>query len=100
MYRSFESYADTIRPLSAVRPNGSDTIEEFEDAGGALAVLKQLGDSLHGAVVTVTGETMAERVARAVVKDEEIIRPLTRPRADHPTIVVIRGSLAPGGRRS
>ena len=44
--RLFEKYADTIRPLSAVRPNGEDTIEEFEDAGGALAVLKQLGDAL------------------------------------------------------
>jgi len=96
VYRLFESYADTLRPLSAVRPNGSDSIEEFEDAGGALAVLKQLGDRVRGEAVTVTGETVGERVGRAVVKDEEIIRPLTRPRADHPTVVVIRGSLAPG----
>ncbi len=96
VYRLFESCADTIRPLSAVRPNGTDTIEEFEDAGGALAVLKQLGDRVRGEAVTVTGETMGERVARAVVKDDEVIRPLTNPRGDHPTVVVIRGSLAPG----
>jgi dihydroxy-acid dehydratase len=95
VYRLFEKYADTIRPLSAVRPNGEDTIEEFEDAGGALAVLKQLGDALVGQAVTVTGETTGDRVARAVVKDERIIRPLSDPRADHPTVVVVRGSLAP-----
>lgn len=95
VYRLFEKYADTIRPLSAVRPNGEDTIEEFEDAGGALAVLKQLGDALAGEAVTVTGETTGDRVARAVVKDERIIRPLSDPRAGHPTVVVVRGSLAP-----
>jgi dihydroxy-acid dehydratase len=96
VYGLFEKYADTIRPLAAVRPNGEDSIEEFEDAGGALALLKQLGGALAGAAVTVTGDTMAERVSRAVVKDERIIRPLGDPRADHPTIVVVRGSLAPG----
>jgi dihydroxy-acid dehydratase len=95
VYGLFESYMDVIRPLSAVRPNGEDSVEEFEDAGGALAVLKQLGDTVHGEAITVTGETMAERVAGAVVHDEEIIRPLGNPRGGHPTIVVIRGSLAP-----
>ncbi|MCG5219294.1 dihydroxy-acid dehydratase [Streptosporangium sp. KLBMP 9127] len=95
VYGLFEEYAATIRPLSAVRPNGEDTIEEFEDAGGALAVLKQLGDSLIGEALTVTGETMAARAARAVVTDAQVIRPLTDPRGDHPTVVVIRGSLAP-----
>jgi dihydroxy-acid dehydratase len=95
VYGLFESYADTIRPLSAVRPNGEDTIEQFEDAGGALAVLKQLGAHLNGQAGTVTGETMAQRVARAAVGDEQVIRPLADPRGDHPTVVVIRGSLAP-----
>ncbi|SDL95231.1 dihydroxy-acid dehydratase [Nonomuraea maritima] len=96
VYALFEEYAEVIRPLSAVRPNGEDTIERFEDAGGALAVLKQLGDRLAGDAVTVTGETMADRVASAMVKDEEAIRPLAHPRGGHATVVVVRGSLAPG----
>ncbi|MEV5411880.1 dihydroxy-acid dehydratase [Thermopolyspora sp. NPDC052614] len=96
VYALFEKYADTIRPLSAVRPNGPDTIEEFEDAGGALAVLKQLGDALNGEAVTVTGDTMADRVAAARVRDENVIRPLSDPRGAHPTVVVVRGTLAPG----
>jgi dihydroxy-acid dehydratase len=96
IYGLFESYADMIRPLSAVRPNGPVTIEEFEDAGGALAVLKQLGHHVHRGAPTVTGERVADRLERAVVKDEQVIRPLTNPQADHPTVVVVRGSLAPG----
>jgi dihydroxy-acid dehydratase len=95
VYGMFESFSDIIRPLSAVRPNGEDSIEEFEDAGGALAVLKQLGDVVHGEAVTVTGESISDRLAGAVVADERIIRPLHSPRGDHPTVVVVRGSLAP-----
>jgi dihydroxy-acid dehydratase len=94
VYRLFESLSATVRPLTAVRPNGSDSIEDFEDAGGALAVLKQLGGAVRGEAVTITGASMADRVAGAVV-DERVIRPLSDPRASHPTIVVIRGSLAP-----
>jgi dihydroxy-acid dehydratase len=94
VYRLFESLSDTARPLTAVRPNGSGSVEEFEDAGGALGVLKQLGEVVHGEAVTITGETVAARVAGASV-DERIIRPLRAPRADYPTIVVVRGSLAP-----
>jgi dihydroxy-acid dehydratase len=94
VYRLFESLSDTVRPLTAVRPNGSDTIEEFEDAGGALAVLTQLGSVVDGSAGTVTGESVAERVAGAVV-DERVIRPLRDPRAAYPTVVVVRGSLAP-----
>lgn len=94
VYGLFESLANTVRPLTAVRPNGSDSIEEFEDAGGALAVLKQLGSVVDGSATTVTGVSVAERVAAAVA-DERVIRPLSDPRGDHPTIVVIRGSLAP-----
>lgn len=95
VYALFEELARTIRPLSAVRPNGEDTIEQFEDAGGARAVLKQLGDAVMGRALTVTGDTMAERLADVVVKDEQVIRPLTDPRGDHPTVLVVRGTLAP-----
>jgi dihydroxy-acid dehydratase len=95
VYRLFESLSDTVRPLSAVRPNGSDSIEAFEDAGGASAVLKQLGSVVDGTATTVTGSSMAERLAAATVTDDRIIRPLSHPRGDHATIVVVRGSLAP-----
>jgi dihydroxy-acid dehydratase len=78
-----------------VRPNGSGSIEEFEDAGGTLAVLKQLGSVVDGSAVTVTGESVADRLTDAVVGDERVIRPLADPAADYPTIVVVRGSLAP-----
>jgi dihydroxy-acid dehydratase len=95
VYELFNELGDVVPPLSAVRPNGEDTIEMFEDAGGAPALLKQLEPVLDTSALTVTGATVADNLAAAVVLDEEVIRPLERPFADKPAIVVLRGSLAP-----
>lgn len=80
--------------LSAVRPNGEHTIDEFEHAGGASALLRQLEPLLDKDAFTVSGQKMGELVADAGVANEEIIRPLSRPVADQASIVVLRGSLA------
>jgi dihydroxy-acid dehydratase len=95
VYELFNELGADVPPLSAVRPNGEDTIEMFEDAGGAPALLKQLEPVLDTSALTVTGATVADNLAAAVVLDEEVIRPLDRPFADEPAIVVLRGSLAP-----
>ena len=42
VYGLFNELGGDVPVLSAVRPNGEDSIEEFEDAGGAHALLKQL----------------------------------------------------------
>jgi dihydroxy-acid dehydratase len=97
VYRLFETLADRVPLLSAVRPNGEVPIEAFEDAGGTRAVLKQLESLLHGDVLTVTGRTMAENLAGVTVADDDVIRPPARALGRRPTIVLIRGSLAPDG---
>jgi dihydroxy-acid dehydratase len=84
-----------IPVLSAVRPNGPDTIEAFEAAGGAHALLKQLAPLVDQNVMTATGRTLRENLQGARVHDMEVIRPLSRPFSDKPPIVVLRGSLAP-----
>lgn len=95
VYGLFESLADKIPLLAAIRPNGDHVIEEFEAAGGALALLKQLEPLLATGALTVSGRTLGENLSGATVADEKIIRPLSRPYSTRPGIVVIRGSLAP-----
>jgi dihydroxy-acid dehydratase len=97
VYRLFERLADGVPLLTEIRPNGERPIEDLEDAGGARAVMKQLEGTLHTGALTVTGATVGENLARVTVADEEVIRPASRPLGTRPTIVVIRGSLAPGG---
>ncbi len=91
----FNDLGDQVPVLSAVAPNGSDTIDAFEAAGGALGLMKQLESLLDRQALTVTGRTVAENLAAAVVHDDNVIRPLGRPFADKPSIVVLHGSLAP-----
>ncbi len=97
VYRLFEQLADHVPLLTAIRPNGETSIEEFEDAGGTRAVMKQLETALDGGAVTVTGKTVAQNLDGVVVADDEIIRPPERALGRRPTIVLIRGSLCPEG---
>jgi dihydroxy-acid dehydratase len=97
VYRMFERLADDVPLLTAIRPNGETPIEEFEDAGGTRAVMKQLESLLDTGTLTVTGRTVAENLADEAVADEEVIRPPERALGRRPTIVLIRGSLCPDG---
>jgi len=95
VYQLFNDLGEKVPVLSAVAPNGTDTIEAFEAAGGAKALLKQLEPLLDLHAMTVTGKTLGENLADAEVFDEDVIRPLERPFSDKPPIVVLHGSLAP-----
>jgi len=95
IYGLFEKFANQIPVLTAVRPVGEHSIEEFEAAGGCRAVLKQLEHLLDRDALTVTGRSVGKNLRDARVADEEIIRPVMRPIAAKPAIVLVRGSLAP-----
>jgi dihydroxy-acid dehydratase len=85
----------SVPVLSAVAPNGPHTIDAFEAAGGARALLKTLEPLLDGSARTVTGRTLREELADAVVHDREVIRPLDRAFSNAASIVVLHGTLAP-----
>ena len=97
VYGLFERLADQVPLLTAIRPNGETAIEEFEDAGGTRAVMKQLETLLDTAALTVTGQPVARNLDGVTVADEEVIRPPERALGRRPTIVLIRGSLCPDG---
>jgi dihydroxy-acid dehydratase len=95
VFQLFNDLGEKVPVLSAVAPNGTDTIEAFEAAGGARALMSQLEPLLCLDALTVTGKTLRENLAGAEVFDEDVIRPLDRPFSDKPPIVVLHGSLAP-----
>ena len=97
VYGLFERLADQVPLLTAIRPNGETAIEEFEDAGGTRAVMKQLEKLLDTAALTVSGQPVARNLDGVTVADEEVIRPPERALGRRPTIVLIRGSLCPDG---
>jgi dihydroxy-acid dehydratase len=114
VYRLFETLAPKVPLLTDVKPNGNTQITEFEAAGGTLGLLRQLAPLLDLSARTVAGGTLGDAIDAAwpiaagpsaagtpapagLVVDENVIRPLDKPVATHPAIVVMRGSLAPDG---
>lgn len=95
VFRLFNDLGEHVPVLSAVRPNGENTIEEFEAAGGARALLKQLEPLLDTGVLTVTGQTLAQNLQDVEVANPEVIRPIGRSFSDKAPIVILHGSLAP-----
>lgn len=95
VYGMFERFGDQVPVLAGVRPVGEHFIERFEAAGGARAVMKQLGELLDLDARTVTGRTLADNLEGVQVADEEVIRPRSRALATRPAITMLRGSLAP-----
>jgi dihydroxy-acid dehydratase len=97
VYDLFARYASKIPLLAAIRPTGPGLIEEFEAAGGARALLKRLERFLDLDARTVTGRTQGEILADAIVTDDRVIRTVEKPFSARPSLVVVRGTLLPGG---
>jgi dihydroxy-acid dehydratase len=91
----FNDLGSQVPVLSAVAPNGTDTIEAFEAAGGARGLLKRLEPVLDRSALTVTGLSMGANLEGADVRNADVIRSLDRPFARGGSIVILRGSLAP-----
>ena len=85
--------------LCHLSPAGPHFIEELNEAGGIPAVMKELDKKglLKTDLMTVTGKTVAENIADAENKDEEIIRPIDKPYSETGGITALFGNLAPEG---
>jgi dihydroxy-acid dehydratase len=95
VFSLFNELGARVPVLSAVAPNGAHTIDQFEAAGGAQALLATLTPELDLGVRTVTGRTLGEDLAGTAVRDADVIRPLNLAYSRAASIVVLRGSLAP-----
>jgi dihydroxy-acid dehydratase len=95
VYALWEEMGRKVPILSAVRPNGAVRIEQFEDAGGAAAMLKRLAPVIDTTAMTAMGKSLSEVLAPIAEGDTDIIRPLSNPISPGPSIAILRGSLAP-----
>jgi dihydroxy-acid dehydratase len=90
--------SETTPVLVDLKPTGIGYMEDLHAAGGIPAVLRELRPLLHLDCVTVTGETIGERIDAAHPwVDREIIRPVTDPIRETGGLVALFGNLAPKG---
>ena len=95
LYDTFDKEGAWTPVLTAVRPIGPLSIEEFEAAGGARGTMKQLESLLDTDVMTVSGKTVKDNLEAFEVADDNVIRPLDNPWGREAAIVLLKGSLAP-----
>jgi dihydroxy-acid dehydratase len=90
--------SETTPVLVDLKPTGQNYMEDFHAAGGVGAVLRELRPLLDLEVMTVTGETLRERLDRADGWiDHAVIRGAKQPIQDKGGLVALFGSLAPNG---
>jgi dihydroxy-acid dehydratase len=90
--------SDGTPVLVDLKPTGPHYMEDLFAAGGIGAVLRELRPLLNLDCLTVTGETVAERLAApAGPVDRDVIRPLAEPLQGAGGLVALFGSLAPKG---
>ncbi|MBI1388931.1 MAG: dihydroxy-acid dehydratase [bacterium] len=80
-------------------PAGPYHLEDLDRAGGVSAILKTLldGGLLDGDAMTVTGLPLKENLARAAVRERDVIRPLDDPYHETGGLCCLFGNLAPDG---
>jgi dihydroxy-acid dehydratase len=93
----WDELGSEIPCLVNLQPSGKYLMEDFDFAGGLPAVIKELGDIVHGDVLTVNGRTLGENVADAKCYNDDVIRPLASPLKEKAGIAVLKGNLAPLG---
>ncbi|MEZ2350146.1 IlvD/Edd family dehydratase [Caballeronia sp. RCC_10] len=91
--------SDETPVLVNLKPTGEHYMEDFFAAGGMTAVLRELEPQLHLDAITVTGETLGERIAaeREAWVDHRIVRKSSDPVEPQGGLVALFGSLAPRG---
>jgi L-arabonate dehydrase len=93
----WDHFGREVPCLVNLMPSGKYLMEDFFDAGGVPAVLKEIAPLLDTDALTVTGATLGQNVADAEVYNRDVVFPREAPFKPQGGIVVLRGNLAPGG---
>jgi dihydroxy-acid dehydratase len=94
--------SDETPILVDLKPTGAHYMSDLFAAGGIGAVLRELKPLLHLDCMTITGETLGERLAHEATSgdswvDRDIVRPLGEPYQKQGGLAALFGSLAPNG---
>ena len=98
----FETISKRVPVLADMKPSGRYVVTDLHRAGGIPQVMKMLLEHgvLHGACMTITGETLAEVLNKVPIEprlDQDVIRPWHSPVYPHGHLSILKGNLAPEG---
>lgn len=85
--------------LCKLAPAGDHHIQDLDEAGGIPAVMAELDtiNLINKDIITVTGKTVGENIAKRSVFNRDVIRSVQEPYSQQGGLAVLRGNLAPDG---
>ena len=90
--------SDRTPVLVDLKPTGQHYMSDLHAAGGLGVVLRELAPLLHLECMTVTGETLGERLAvQSTWVDRAVVRSFDNPITPQGGLASLFGSLAPNG---
>ena len=97
--KQLNELSDSTPVLVNLKPVGNGYMEDLFAAGGMGALMREIKDLLHLDAMTVTGETLGERLEAdgAAWVDRNIIAKRNKPLEPHGSLVALFGNLAPRG---
>ena len=96
--RHLNTLSESTPVLVNLKPTGQHYMEDFHAAGGVGAVLHELRSLLHLECLTVTGQTLEERLQQPLgFVDRSVIRPITDPFHQPGSLLALFGNIAPNG---
>jgi dihydroxy-acid dehydratase len=92
-------YKKEVPHICSLAPAGSHHIQDLHEAGGIPAVMKVLSEEgiLNEDLITVTGKTIKENLAKAKVLDTDVIRDFATAYHAEGGLSFLKGNLAPDG---
>jgi len=98
----FETIRARVPVLCDMKPSGRYVATNLHQAGGIPQVMKLLLNHglLHGDCLTITGETIAERLRQVPDEpraDQDVIRPWSNPMYSSGHLAILKGNLATEG---
>jgi dihydroxy-acid dehydratase len=94
--RDFDRISRHTPNICKLEPAGDYFMEDLDRAGAIPGVLKRFIDKLHDNL-TVSGQKIKEIAHKAVIYNDEVIRPLDNPYGKEGGIAILYGNLAPQG---
>ncbi|MBN2156377.1 MAG: dihydroxy-acid dehydratase [Candidatus Lokiarchaeota archaeon] len=93
----FAPFSESTPLIVKLKPSSNHNLEDFHQAGGILATLKELSPLLNLDVPTVVGKSMREILVNIDLQDRTIIHSFTDPISREGGLIVLHGTLAPEG---
>jgi dihydroxy-acid dehydratase len=93
----FDAIGSALPCLVDLQPSGRYLMEDFFEAGGVPAVVREMASVIDQTALTVNGRTLWANCAEAPCWNREVIRPWSQPFKPEAGIAVLRGNLAPLG---